>query len=258
MPFLEENINSAIVETQYDLRGFAHALGFRTNSNKTFEAIPLNFLALAVGASLRKNKAPTDISFISPVESDDEAYEKYLTMCKQFANDCNLSQYEAVQFIIKDIIQSREDREKKLSADEKDMYLRPLNKDNWWGKTMLALAEAFNVLFEKCEFLSIPIILQFILDKNIPQESMLISANYENSEIYFYGTKNTGCAIPLEQIEEFIKILEKNNVDDCTSYKIKTEKGEIDIPVNRFSRITKFLREAKDIGVFCKSYKLFL
>lgn len=63
MNFLRANIDRAIVMTQYDLRGFANPLGFRTKkgSAKSLDALTGNFMAFAAGCG--REKEPTDEAF---------------------------------------------------------------------------------------------------------------------------------------------------------------------------------------------------
>ena len=148
MPFSRANIDRAIVMTQYDLRGFAHPLGFRSDSHKCFSAIPGNLVSFAIGNGKPDGDLDQDPNYVSFWES---SYEDYLMMYKQFAANCEcVSQKEAVQLIIKDIVQKSRERKASVAAGETEpsAYLKPLKKDNWWGKSVLALAEAFEVTIE--------------------------------------------------------------------------------------------------------------
>ena len=149
MPYLRSNIDRAIIITQFDLRGFWHPLGFREKrgeSAKSFSVIPGNMISFAAGFGHEKvedNKA-TDSSYINTLKG---SFQQILQMCKKLASDCDLSQKEAIQFIVVDIIrQSKKMKAKVLRNKAKPSpYLKALKKNNWWGRTVLALIEAFEV-----------------------------------------------------------------------------------------------------------------
>jgi len=147
--FCSEKIDRAIVMTQYDLRGFAHPLGFRMEKCKSAKCnsfIPGNLVAFAAGFGLGEEGKQQLIpdAFVDYTVS---SFEQCLAMCKKFASDCDLSQKEAIQLIILDIFQQNEEMKKKVVAGEIEdsAYLTPLDKDYWWGKIVLALAESFEV-----------------------------------------------------------------------------------------------------------------
>ena len=148
MKFLTANIDRAIVMTQYDLRGFFHALGFRIEKNtpKSLDAITCNLTGFAAGFDHVDSK-PTDDAFANYHSS---SFEDYLAMCKQLAKDCDLSQMEAIQLIILEIIKQSEGLKAEVAAGKREAshYLKPLKKNNQWGKAVLALAEAFKVKLE--------------------------------------------------------------------------------------------------------------
>lgn len=150
MPFLRENIDRAIVVTQYDLRGFAHPLGLRLKkgaSAKSLDATTHNLIAFAVGF-YGKNAGPTDDSYISLFEA---TFEQCLVMCQRLAADCDFYEKEAIQLIIQEIIaQSKEMRVQVAAGQRKPSpYLKPLEKGNHWGNIILALAEVFEVTIDQ-------------------------------------------------------------------------------------------------------------
>lgn len=151
MPFLRENIDRAIVMTQYDLRGFAHPLGLRLEkgaSAKSLDAITCNFIPFAVGLGKENNAGPTDDSYISTFEA---TFEQCLVMCQRLAADCDFSEKEAIQLIIQEIVtQSKEMKAQVATGQRKSSpYLKPLEKGNRWGNIVLALAEAFEVALDQ-------------------------------------------------------------------------------------------------------------
>ncbi len=151
MAFLTANIDRAIVMTQYDLRGFSHPLGIRFKKGedrKGSSFIPGNLIGFAAGfGKPEEDCKATDETYVSPFTC---TYEECLTMCQQFASDCEASEKEAIQLIIQDIVAQSEEMKAKVTAGETEPsnYLKPLEKDNWWGKIVLALAEAFEVKLE--------------------------------------------------------------------------------------------------------------
>lgn len=142
--FLTANIDRAIVLTQFDLRGFMHPLGFRIEEKhpKYLEATTANLVAFAAGYS--GGKRPT----VKPyVRFFDCTFEEYLDMCRKFAADCDLTQKEAIQLIVKEIVrQNRWMRAQIKNGKMKpSLYLHTLDKDNRWGRAVIALSIAFEV-----------------------------------------------------------------------------------------------------------------
>ena len=147
MPFLTANIDRAIVMTQYDLRGFYHPFGIRLAkmSPKFLDALTGNFCSFAAHD---KDKIPTIDSYADYFES---SFEDYLAMCQQLAFDCDESEKETIQLIIQEIVRQSEEMKAEVAAGNRDSspYLQPLEKDNRWGRTVLALAQAFEVNLKK-------------------------------------------------------------------------------------------------------------
>jgi hypothetical protein len=144
--FLTANIDRAIVMTQYDLRGFLHPLGMRMEykaSPKSLSATTTNLVAFAAGRGHGDRKATVK----NYVGFDDSSFKEYLAMCKKLAGDCDCSQKEAIQLIVKEIIQQSEQMKSEVALGERktSAYLEPLRKNNYWGKAVLALVEAFEV-----------------------------------------------------------------------------------------------------------------
>lgn len=148
MNFLTANIDRAIVMTQYDLRGFAHPLGFRIDhksSAKSLDATTDNFMAFAAGCG--KGRTPTDEHYSEYFES---SFEDYLAMCQRLVKDCDGSEKEAIQLIVREILKQSEEMKAEVAVGKREAsaYLLPLEKSNRWGKAVLALAEAFEVKLE--------------------------------------------------------------------------------------------------------------
>lgn len=149
MSYLRSNIDRAIIVTQFDLRGFWHPLGFRQKkgeSAKSFSVIPGNMISFAAGFGHEEpeDRKATDSSYINTFQG---SFQQILQMCKRLASDCDLSQKEAIQLIVVDILkQSKKMKAKALRNKTKPPpYLKALKKNNWWGRTVLALMEAFEV-----------------------------------------------------------------------------------------------------------------
>jgi len=145
MNFLAENVDRAIVMTQYDLRGFAHPFGFREDhksSAKSLDATTGNFMAFAAGCG--RGRTPTDKHYANYFES---SFEDYLAMCQRLAKDCDNSEKEAIQLIVQEIVKQSDEMKAEVVAGKREAsaYLFPLEKSNRWGKAVLALANAFEV-----------------------------------------------------------------------------------------------------------------
>ncbi len=147
MSFLTANIDRAIVMTQYDLRGFAHPLGFREDHKnaKSLDAITGNFMAFA--ACCGEDRMPTNEHYADYCNS---SFEDYLAMCQRMAEGCDESEKEAIQLIVQEIVKQSEEMKAEVFAGKREAsaYLKPLEKSNRWGKAVLALAEAFEVKLE--------------------------------------------------------------------------------------------------------------
>ncbi len=146
--YLSANIDCAIVRTQFDLRGALHPLGLRRkfmDSPKSLDATTCNLLAIAVG--LMTESRPTDTEF---KYYGSGSYKETLVMCKRLAADCDCFQKEAFQIILQEIVrQNRQMRtEVAAGAREASEHLHPLDTNTAWGKTVLALAEAFGFAIE--------------------------------------------------------------------------------------------------------------
>lgn len=141
--FNGSDIDRAIVMTQYDLRGFAHPLGFRSehmSSPKGFNATVANFLAFAYGESEHLVNYYKDFT-----------YDEYLSECKRLHESCELSRREAIQLIIKEMLKQHKEFESDIKSGkrEKTGYISPLNKENRQGIVLLCLAETFAVVIEE-------------------------------------------------------------------------------------------------------------
>lgn len=148
MSFCTADVDRAIVMTQHDLRGFTHPFGFRAtykSSAKSLDATTGNFMAFAAG--IGNDGTSTRDHYASYFES---SYEDYLSMCQSMAKGCDLSQKEAIQLIVQEIVKQSEEMKAEVAEGKREAsaYLRPLDKSNRWGKAVLALAEAFEIKLE--------------------------------------------------------------------------------------------------------------
>jgi hypothetical protein len=148
MNFLTANINSAIVRTQYDLRGFTHPLGFREDyklSPKSLDATTYNFIVFATGCS--RGRTRSSEYFSGYFES---YYEDYLTLCRHLAKNCDPFQKEAIQLIVQEIVKQSEEMKSEVIAGKREdsAYFKLLDKSNRWDKIVSALAEVFEVKLE--------------------------------------------------------------------------------------------------------------
>ena len=143
-PFLTANIDRAVVMTQYDLRGFAHPMGFRLHHKhpKYLDAAIANLTAFAADAG--HNGKRTDAKFVG---YHDSSFKDYLAMCKRLAACCDGSEKEAIQLIIREFVRQHKDMAAKITAGkiQDPGYLKPLTKKNRMGKAIIALAQAFDV-----------------------------------------------------------------------------------------------------------------
>lgn len=130
--------------TQFDLRGFAHPLGFREcgalPSAKNLDAITCNLTAFAANPREKKTSEKCPIYSAG-------SFEEKLAMAHQLAEDCAPPQREAIELIVLDIIKKNRIMRAAVAAGElkASAYLQPLETGNPWGDTVLALTEAFEI-----------------------------------------------------------------------------------------------------------------
>lgn len=150
MAYLTANIDRAIVLTQFELRGFMHPLGVRCgpySNHKNFDALTANFVAIAAGLGDYGGRRPTDPTY---KDLDRCTWEEARVMCRQLHADCDLSQREAIQFIVRELVKQNAEMRAEVAIGRKEatVYLRPLDKNNVWGRIVLGLWEAFEVVLE--------------------------------------------------------------------------------------------------------------
>ena len=139
-------IDRSIVMTQYDLRGFAHSVLGRVSDNpKSFNATVMNFLSFIVYD--QKAGAMRDPAFFGSGDHDHRPYEDFLVMCRRIHEFCDLSQVEAIQFIIRDFLSKHAEWMTKIESGEceKTGYITELTQETQLGKVILSLAGAFEV-----------------------------------------------------------------------------------------------------------------
>lgn len=143
MVFSQVNINGAIVRIQCYLRAPFHPLGIRIKGDdKSFGFIPVNLVSYAAGELSEPGQKLTH----NLPHLDDGSYKSWLRTCRALAKSCNLESHEAIQFIVKELVNQFDQRRRGKS---KEFYPVPLDKSNWFGKVTYALAEAFDVKIEK-------------------------------------------------------------------------------------------------------------
>ncbi len=155
--FLGRHISSAILQTQFELRGSVHPMGFRMEgiSAKDLSYLPYNLIAFAAGAGRQNRKGESLKITINPeimfdYFDEDLTYEKVLFVCKKFSSECGTVHTEAIRFLLKDILAKTEELKKEAeSKGGSNGYVRPLNQESNWGKIFLALMESFKVEVDK-------------------------------------------------------------------------------------------------------------
>lgn len=143
MEFLRGSVDRAIVMTQYDLRGFAHPLGFRITKKhpKYHFALMCNFMSFCCMSAVKGQAIEGSVYF------SDCTDEEYLAMCKELATFCDESQKEAIQLIIKAMARQHMMFRRQIVAGrlEESRYFAQVVKSTITGKVLLSLAEAFEV-----------------------------------------------------------------------------------------------------------------
>ncbi len=157
--FLTQNINRAISETESDLRG--ESLGWGVHGPQTPENLytaTINLVQLAAGMNRINIPTPGDASAEDPSTPTDEkyvdvstcTYDEYLAMCRRLYDDCDYNQQAAIRLIIGQIVRQSQQMKSEVYTGKRppSHWLRPLDKDGIWGRTVLALCEAFGVRME--------------------------------------------------------------------------------------------------------------
>lgn len=143
MAFSQININGAIVRIQCYLRAPFHPLGIRLkDDNKSFGYIPANLISYAAG---ELSEPAQELTHNLP-SLDEGSYKSWLRTCRALAKNCNIESHEAIQFIVKELVNQFDQRRR---SKGKEFYPVPLDRSNWFGKVTYALAEAFDIKIEK-------------------------------------------------------------------------------------------------------------
>lgn len=141
--YLQANIDRAIVVTLCDLHGcsIGGLLQRSENSPKGLNATICNFMSYV---GMGESRKPTNDSYVG---SNDSSFDDYLAMCKRAAQDVDFYQKAAIQMIVKDMLRRVDELNVQISAGkiEPTAYLKPIEKSNYLGKILIALAEAFEV-----------------------------------------------------------------------------------------------------------------
>ncbi len=96
--------------------------------------------------------------------------------------------------------------------------------------------------------------LQSIFYGKMPEGVMIVRTTHGSSEIQVYGVNGRGISLPLDRIDNFIAELEKICVDSQTTYRFGKNDETFDIPGFKLPKTSRYLREARDIGVHFAQY----
>lgn len=172
MAFSKEAVSRAIIETQFNLRGHESVLGTRTPPEEMgpedIYTILQNFIRVARQGSEESIDAWLSRSHPSLA---------HLALCKKLAKSCNMYAKEAVQYLISDIARWNEQMRLEICEGKRkaSASIIPHSEETGEGRTLLALAEAFEVNLEKA-----------IMAANIlhqaPTETLVIPTCFEDGE----------------------------------------------------------------------------
>lgn len=150
MHFRDEHIQFAVTQTRIDLQHLQRievADDRRQNAPQCLDGIPANFLARAAGLIGPQRRDTGEINILPSYK--DSSFEETLSVCRQLAIESNDEGYQVtnIRVIVYDILRHRHELEAEVAAGVRNpsVKIRPLNKDNPWGRTMIALATAFEV-----------------------------------------------------------------------------------------------------------------
>ncbi|MBI5140465.1 MAG: hypothetical protein HZA94_03415 [Candidatus Vogelbacteria bacterium] len=152
MSFTRENIDRAIVFALYNLNGFLWPTGVRTPKGKDpkgFSFIPSNLVAFADGYFPDGNRNVYGEPHPNFMKC---SFADYLALARRFARACDMFQIEAVRNILREVL--KQDKERKNCGKggsflSPSSYFHPLQRGNYWGKAVIALATAFRVVWDK-------------------------------------------------------------------------------------------------------------
>lgn len=100
--------------------------------------------------------------------------------------------------------------------------------------------------------------LQRIFEGKMPEGTMLVRITHGSSEVQIYGVNGRGLSIPIDRVEAFIAELEERCVDPQTMYQFGENDETFDVPGFKLPKASRYLREARDIGVqFAEYNKIF-
>jgi len=100
--------------------------------------------------------------------------------------------------------------------------------------------------------------LQKIYQGKLPEGSMLVRTTHGSTEVQIYGISGKGIILPVDRVDEFIADLEKRCPDAEYIYQFGENNETFDFPGHKLSKISRYLREARDIGVkFAEYTKIF-
>ncbi len=87
---------------------------------------------------------------------------------------------------------------------------------------------------------------------------MLVRTMHGSSEVQVCGVNGRGMRLPVDRVDDFIAELEERCVDPQTLYRFGKADETFDVLGFKLSKVSRYLREARDIGVHFAEYdKLF-
>jgi len=96
--------------------------------------------------------------------------------------------------------------------------------------------------------------LQRIFEGKMTEGAMLVRTTHGSSEIHVYGVSGRGLSVPVDRVDDFIAELEARCIDPQTMYRFGENDKTFDIPGSKLSKASRYLREARDIGVHFADY----
>ncbi len=96
--------------------------------------------------------------------------------------------------------------------------------------------------------------LQRIFSGKMPEGAMLVRTTHGSSEVQVYGVNGSGMSLPIDRVDDFIAELEERCVDPQTVYRFGQANETFDVPGFKLPKVSRYLREARDIGVHFAEY----
>ena len=96
--------------------------------------------------------------------------------------------------------------------------------------------------------------LHLIFEGKMPEGAMLVRTIHGSSEVQIYGVNGRGLSLPFDKVDDFIAELKERCVDSQITYRFGQTDKTFDVPGFKLPKVSRYLKEARDIGVHFAEY----